>query len=255
MSFTHQGGAFHNAADGAQLYYELKGNPQGFPLLFLHGGTCDMSSFNGLLEILGETYRCIGLDSRGHGRSTLGDAPLSYALLQQDVESLLVELNIESCHVIGHSDGGIVALRMAADHVSCIEKVVTIGAHWTTNDPEMKGAYADISPEFWRKYLPHLVEQYEQLNEQPDFDRLLARLTRMWLDTSSDGYPDERVRLIDNDIMVMRGDNDPLVSLDHTVGLVNRLKKRNFLNMPFGRHSVHEEAPALLAKIAMDFLA
>lgn len=256
MAFTHQDGAFHDAAHGAQLYYEQKGNPQGFPLLFLHGGTCDMSSFNAMVEVLGEHYRCIGLDTRGHGRSTLGSVPLSYALLQQDVESLLTALGVESCHVIGHSDGGIVALRMAAARACLLNRIVVIGTHWTiAEDTAVAELYADVSPEFWRQHLSQLVDQYERLNREPDFDRLLSHLSAMWLDDSGDGYPGNRVQGINEEVLVVRGDDDPLVSLAHTAALVDQLKEGHFLNVPFCGHSVHEEASELVTRAVSEFLA
>ncbi|MDC9589946.1 alpha/beta hydrolase [Xenorhabdus sp. XENO-10] len=108
--FNHQDGRYLEM-DGAHIYYEIQGNANGYPLIFLHGGLSHIETFNHLLSDLGNTYQLIGIDSRGQGKSTLGQKILSYKCLQQDVEAIVRHLRLGKCSIIGHSDGGIVALR------------------------------------------------------------------------------------------------------------------------------------------------
>ena len=126
--FNHQDGQ-HIEIEGAQIYVEIKGLQSGPPLVFLHGGLGSISDFEHLLPLLQDRFRLIGIDSRGQGRSTMGDAPLTYHRMAQDVGAVLRHLNPGPATLIGHSDGGIIALRLAADHAPEVSRIVTIDAH------------------------------------------------------------------------------------------------------------------------------
>lgn len=69
--FDHESGESLDT-DGAKIYFEICGNPEGPPLLMLHGGFGTIEDFNIFLPGLGNDFKIIGIDSRGHGRSTLG---------------------------------------------------------------------------------------------------------------------------------------------------------------------------------------
>ena len=113
-TFNHRDGQ-HLDIDGARIYVEEQGNPDGPALLFLPGGFDQIETWNLLAPGLAATHRLIGIDSRGHGCSTLGPQPLSYRRLEEDVKAVVQHLGLAHYGVIGHSDGGIVALRLAAD--------------------------------------------------------------------------------------------------------------------------------------------
>lgn len=64
---------------GASLHYQAGGKADAPVLVLLHGGFGSIDDFAALLPRLQEHFRLIAIDTRGHGRSTLGQAPLSYA--------------------------------------------------------------------------------------------------------------------------------------------------------------------------------
>ncbi|WP_028696423.1 alpha/beta fold hydrolase [Pseudomonas cremoricolorata] len=252
--FTHQHG--HTLlVDDAQLYYEESGNPQGPVLLLLHGGLGTLETFNPLLPALGERFRLIGLDSRGHGASTLGSAALSYARLERDVQALVAHLQVPGISVIGHSDGGIVGLRLAAAGALKVDKLVCIGAHWALpkHDPT-RALYQRISAEAWREMFPEEVARYEALNPQANFERLLEAVRGMWLASDASGYPGDSVRQIKAEVLVVRGDDDPLVSRGNVVELTERVAGARLFNLPFAEHSLHESATADLLPTLRHFL-
>lgn len=252
--FNHQTGQTLSI-DGARIYYEQQGKPDGPALVFLHGGLGDMETFNALTPHLGKTYRLIGIDSRGQGKSTLGALPLTYQRLQQDVEAVLQYLVLPQVKLIGHSDGGIAALRMAADQVVQIDKLVTIGAHWSLQaDDPTREMYAGITAADWREMFPHEVDRYQALNPEPDFEKLMAAVRELWLSRHEDGYPGETVRNIRAKLLLVRGDDDALVSRTNALELVGRVQDAKFLNLPFADHSVQESQPQWLLSILDTFL-
>ncbi|WP_231691333.1 alpha/beta fold hydrolase [Alcaligenes faecalis] len=253
--FNHQNGR-HIEIDGANIYYEIQGNPDGPALLLLHGGFGNIETFNAIATHLGEQYRLIGIDSRGQGKSTLGTLPLTYRRIEQDVAAVLAHLAVKRCRVIGHSDGGITALRLAATGTVEIDKLVTIGAHWTlaAGDPT-RAIYAGVTAARWREMFPQSFDSYQAQNPAPDFDKLASALVGMWLASDPDGYPGETVRQIACDLLVIRGDEDPLVSREHAVELADRVRGARLANLPFAGHSPHEEKPAWIFSLLNEFYA
>ena len=78
----------------------------GQPLLFLHGTGCDSSDWASVIERLPCEQRCITLDFRGHGQSTVPTQPFTLADLADDVGHLRDYLGFQGFVIVGHSLGG-----------------------------------------------------------------------------------------------------------------------------------------------------
>ncbi|MFT3689311.1 alpha/beta fold hydrolase [Paenirhodobacter sp.] len=235
----------------AALFVAEAGRADGAPIVLLHGGLGSRNDFLPLAAHLAADHRLIALDSRGHGRSTLGSDPLSYHRLEQDVVAVLGELGLSGAGIIGHSDGGIVALRVAASgRPRC---VVAVGAHWQLPDDDpVREIYRGITVEDWRGMFPDQVHRYETENPEPDFTRLFSATTAMWLGTD---YPGASVREITCPLLVIRGDDDFLVSRRQGVDLAEQVTGARLLNLPFAGHTVLEENPGDVLPALRAFLA
>lgn len=62
----------------------------------LRGGLGGLADFNGILAKLPDQFRFIGIDFRGHGKSTLGSKPLTYKQYQDNIGCVLDHLGIHS---------------------------------------------------------------------------------------------------------------------------------------------------------------
>lgn len=250
---SEQGRYLH--LDDCQLYYELAGNPQGKALLILHGGLGSSREMACLQAYMPQDYQLISLDFRGHGRSTLGHQPLSYALYQQDVDTLLTHLGIREYSLLGFSDGGIVAYRLAAAGANKVQRLIAIGAQWRllAEDPSI-AILQGLSADFWRGRFADDVAWYQSANPEPNFDRLVDRVKALWLDTSNSGYPNQLVDKITCPVLQIRGDKDFLFSLNEASLLAQRLQQSDFLNVPFVSHAVHQEAEEAVGTVVKRFL-
>ena len=97
-----------------RLYYQEMG--QGAPIIFVHGNGQSHRVFLPFAQKLGDDFRCILMDSRGHGRSTFGRRPLTIATMVNDLELLRNKEGLDSCIIIGFSDGANIALEYAAKY-------------------------------------------------------------------------------------------------------------------------------------------
>lgn len=100
------------------VYWEECGNPQGAPVLFVHGGPGVGSTSYDRRFFDPQAYRIVLFDQRGSGRSTpLGETRNNHqSLLVADIEMLRQELGIEQWHLFGGSWGSTLALYYAICH-------------------------------------------------------------------------------------------------------------------------------------------
>jgi pimeloyl-ACP methyl ester carboxylesterase len=84
VEFNHKAGNYIEV-DGANIYYEEIENVGKPTLLFLHGGFGNIEDYNSMLPMFADDYHIVGIDSRGHGKSTFGTSKLTYKRLQLDV--------------------------------------------------------------------------------------------------------------------------------------------------------------------------
>lgn len=232
---------------GARLHYRLGGQANAPVLVLLHGGFGSMADFAALLPRLQAHFRLLAIDTRGHGGSTLGDAPLSYAQAADDVRLILRHEGIERCHLFGFSDGGITAYRLAAEDNGLIESVVTVGADWHRDHlHRVRPMYASLDIHAVREHMPTQLAAYLADNPEPDVERWIAALKAMWLDESEQGYPNERMGQIRAPVLAVRGDADFLYHLADWAALKNVLPAAHLLNVPLAAHEVIREQPDIL---------
>ncbi|RZI85667.1 MAG: alpha/beta hydrolase [Rubrivivax sp.] len=251
-SFNHQTGT-HLDIDGARLYVERAGDLGKPPLVLLHGGFGNIEDFNGLLPTLAKDFHLIGIDSRGHGASTLGGDALSYQRLERDVLQALAHLDISRASILGFSDGGITACRIAASGKLELDKLAVVGTPWRLEEAS-KALYAKVTPDSWKQKFPGTFEAYQRLNPEPDFARFAQATIQMWQDPSPSGHPEESIGQIRAPVLIVRGDDDHLVSLDSAVEFKRRVKGARFMNLPFAGHvAFDDQKDAFLAGVNQFF--
>ncbi|ELR65445.1 hypothetical protein C942_01059 [Photobacterium marinum] len=253
--FTHRDGEYLSVGD-ADIYFETTGNKAGKPLVFLHGGLGSIVDFNPILERFSDHYYVVGIDFRGHGKSSLGTGRLSYARYQEDVELVLRYLGITAFSVLGFSDGGIVGYRLAANAQNRVKKLIALGAQWRleSNDPSFP-LLAGLTSDSWMESYPDSVEYYTKINPDRNFERLIQSVVEdLWLDLDVSGYPKETVDDIRCSVLIARGDEDELFSLREAVELTERIMNSSFLNIPFVGHAAHQESPEIFSMAVKEFL-
>lgn len=255
QGFNHKSGEYLDV-EGAKIYYEIIGHETAPALLCLHGALGNIEDFNRLIPDLYKEFRIIGIDSRGHGKSTLGSKNLSYELLQREVEKILEHLNIDSLTVLGFSNGGTIAYRLAAFTSLKINKLITIGAPWCTKHVEhLMNAYSQLTSNSWKEQCPLDYEAYMKLNPEPDFDRIFKQVINMALDRSEKGRPGDQVKNISCPVLSARGENDPIVASSDSLELSKLINNAQLFNIPFAGHEALQDQPKLITEKLNRFLA
>lgn len=112
--------------DGLNINYIDCG--EGKPVLMLHGWGSSTAAYNGIINAIGGSYRCIALDFPGCGESDIMDRPWTLDDYTDLVKKFIDALGLENPIMFGHSHGGRVTLKMAADGTLSPEKIVLLDA-------------------------------------------------------------------------------------------------------------------------------
>ena len=110
-----------------ELFYEEMGS--GEPLILLHGNGEDHTIFDNVAKHFAKQYHVIAIDTRGHGKSPLGDEPFSLYQFAEDLNEFMNEQKIEKANILGFSDGGNVALIFASKYAEKVIKLIANGAN------------------------------------------------------------------------------------------------------------------------------
>lgn len=160
------------------LYYEQAGNPQGTPIVFLHGGPGGGISPDHRRYFDPNHYRVILFDQRACGKS-LPTAELRENTtwdLINDIEKIRQHLDIEKWQVFGGSWGSTLALAYAITHPDRVRALVLRGIflcrpseiHWFYQ----QGA-SELFPDYWESY-KNMIPEKERNNMVHAYHRLLT---------------------------------------------------------------------------------
>lgn len=125
-------------ADGIRQHYYRTGGEKP-ALLLLHGFNEYGLTWLRVAKELERDYDVIMLDARGHGRSEGIASGFSSALLVEDVAGVIRELKLDRPRIIGLSQGGSTALRLAATYPALVHSFIFEG--W--GDENQAGGFAN----------------------------------------------------------------------------------------------------------------
>lgn len=171
-------------AAGARLYVREVGH--GIPLVVLHGGPGLSHDYLApqLVDLLADEYRLIFYDQRGSGRSS-GASDTTRLTLEQFVEDLELirrALSFETLNLLGHSFGGLLAMKYASAHPTKVAKLVLLdsdAASWDLRTPYQQKVIAERLTEEDSRILEE-IESQDGYGLDPE---ALQRYFRVFLQT------------------------------------------------------------------------
>jgi len=235
------------ALNGAEIYYEEYG--EGDPLLLLHGGLGNGDYFVNQIPAIAERFRVIVVDSRGHGRSSFDEKPISYELMASDVLGLMDHLGIDKADLVGWSDGGIIGLEIAIHNPERLNRVVAYGANF---DPT--GVRLDIGDNaYFNAFIEAASEDYQVNSPAPErWDEFLNNIGTMW--ATEPNYTEEQLRAITTPFLILDGAEEEAIDLNQTKLMALLIPGAELEIMPDTGHFAMFEQPAAFNEIVLEFL-
>ena len=158
------------------LYWEQSGNPDGVPILLLHGGPGAGATPTHRRFFDPDFYRIIIFDQRGSGRShPLGSLENNTTdHLIEDIETLRKHLNVEKWHLFGGSWGSTLALAYAIQHPKCCISMILRGIFLCEADEIEWFLYGmqKVFPEAWEQFAGVIPDNEQDRLLDAYYDRL-----------------------------------------------------------------------------------
>jgi pimeloyl-ACP methyl ester carboxylesterase len=226
----------------------------GSDVLLVHGlGNC-RRSWGTTPRKLAVAHRVFAVDLRGAGDSERGDAAYGLDLLADDLAALLDALEIPSCHVVGHSLGGVVTLDLLTRHGGRVKSAVLVStssrvgdkatAKWRrladqveargirVTDRSMRAGFTDA---FADRY-PKIIEEFASHSAHQD-PRVYAQQARA---ASAYDYT-QALGGVEQPVLVMQGLADTMTSPGGSVILARALPHSRLEMIENASHNLHIE--------------
>lgn len=227
------------------------GGGDGEPVLLLHGG---LSNRDVMLDTIAPglaNYRVVAFDRRGHGYTADTDAGFHYSDMADETIHVLEDVVGSPAHLVGWSDGGIVALLVALERPDLVRKIAVIGTnyHYDAVPPVDAGLELDSDSDFRQMIAPAYIERSpdgaDHLPEvvRKSFAMFASEPTLTTADLAGIGCP----------ALIVAGDDD-IVALAHTCSMYESIPHAQLAIMPGASHALPMEQPARLAELIATFL-
>ena len=151
---------------GTKIFYQVVGN--GLPLVMIPGALASYKDFFdcGYVSALKNKYKLILIDMRGFGKSSKPHQgnEYSFKLMVEDIIAVLDDLEIDRCHIYGHSLGGWLVWGLAIFYPERLQSIIIADGAPGSDDPT------------GFRYVAENLDEWVAKSEtpQPFKDRLLA---------------------------------------------------------------------------------
>jgi pimeloyl-ACP methyl ester carboxylesterase len=220
----------------------------GEPLVLMHGGLVDARFFQPNIGALAEHFHVYTPERRGHGHTPDVDGPITYQLMAEDTIAFLDEVIGGPAHLVGHSDGAVIAMLVAMQRPDLVRRLVMISGGFDKSGEAAPGmefdvgqvvqflgsSYGEVSPD-GEEHFPVVVGKIGELMK-----------TEPRLDASE-------LAAVRARSLVMFADDD-LMTLGHAVAMFDALPDAEFAVVPGTSHFLTQEKPHLVNAIVLDFL-
>lgn len=234
---------------GLPTWHEVRG--EGPPVVLLHAAFSGAAAWSAQAPALvGAGFRVHVPERRGHGHTPDVDAPLSYAAMAEETAAYLDAVVGERAHLIGWSDGAVVALLVAQSRPELVERIVLIGKYYNSSgrvpgsDLErflrtdeaqayLRRGYEAVSPD-GPEHFPVIYDKtMKMIDSEPELDlSMFASVTAPTL--------------------VLQADHD-VVTLEHGAAVAAALGSGRLAVLP-GTHSLPVELPEVVNPLLVSFL-
>lgn len=249
---------------GCTIHY-WTGGKAGAPLVvFTHGATIDHHEWDATLPLVGEHFRTLAWDVRGHGRSR--PAPFALGDAVEDLLAILDTLQVERAVFVGHSMGGNLHQELVFHHPARVGALVCLGCTWNFQQlSAWEMVMLRLAGPIFRIY-PYkmLVNQSLAMTatSQASRDLLRAAVERLSkaefvqiLMATSACLHYEPGYAIDKPLLLMVGDHDATGNIRTIMPIWARHEPDcQLVIIPSARHAANLDNPAFFHRALLDFL-
>ncbi len=233
--------------NGARIFYETYGEdrPGRVPILLIHGSTVDgRTDWAEIAPALAKHYRVLAPDCRGHGKSNNPRKSYSFAELADDAAAFVRALGYERAHVIGHSNGGNVALVTLMEHPDAVQTCIPQAANAYVSRYLVEREPIVMDAEYVAKNNPDMMNEMIRLHEEVNGAGYWCDL--LWLTMkeiiSEPNYSPADLARVERPVLVIQGAEDVVNAPDgHAQYIANNIPNAELWIPEATGHNVHVE--------------
>jgi len=245
----------------------------GEPLIILHGLFGMLDNWQTFAKQLSSNYEVFIPDQRNHGRSPHSDEH-SYKLMARDIYDFMVEQNLFSAHMMGHSMGGKTAMQFAAYYPGFVRKLIVIDIfpkQYNALPPEHRLMFSVIDKIIQKRFTKR-IEAEELISSLLPDPRLSGFMSKNLLINDQgivswkfnakalkDNYNllSEKIDItgkINNKTLLIKGGNSNYISNEDERNIDQYFSNARIKIFPNAGHWVNVDAPELLLETVTEFL-
>jgi pimeloyl-ACP methyl ester carboxylesterase len=230
---------------GHDLYcYEWEND--GEAVVLLHGGLSKTSSWDYLLvPALEDDFHVFAYDRTAHGFTGDRAGSLHFEFQTKEAITYLEAVVREPAHLVGYSDGAIIALMVAIARPDLVKSIISIGGNFHHSGVEVEMGEPSVSEEDLAEYTLVSPDAPHTLLEK------ISRMFKIWEHEPDISKKD--LSEIQCPVLVVSGDDD-VITLAHTQELYEALALGQLAVLPGTSHGLVKEKPELFNAIMMQFL-
>lgn len=154
-----------------KMHYQVYGHGKK-PLILIHGNGGSVESLDDAASYLANDYTVYLTESRCHGQSS-DPGEISYSLMAKDIVEFAEAMKLEKPLIMGHSDGGMIAIAIASEYPDMPGAIISCGSN---SQPSEFKPYFTIAVKF--NNLFHKDKLNDMMLTMPDFnEEYLSRIT------------------------------------------------------------------------------
>ena len=233
----------------AQIFYrtygrEIQDDP---PILLIHGSTKDgQTEWSSIAPLLAQNHFVIVPDCRGHGHSSNPNYSYSFLEMASDFAVFLKNLGFQRAHVIGHSNGGNVALCQLIEYPYTIESCVLQAANaYVSQDliDKEPGLFDPVRVEAKSPgWMQEMIELHGPIHGK-DYWRDLLQMTVTEI-IRAPNYSLEALSKVRKPVLVIQGEKDTVNNVGRHAQFISENIPDAGLWVPESvGHNVHKEIP------------
>jgi pimeloyl-ACP methyl ester carboxylesterase len=227
--------------------------------MLIHGSTIDShTDWDAVIPKLAKQYKVFAPDCRGHGRSNNPDLSYSFRELADDVAAFVHVMGYEKAHIIGHSNGGNVALVTAMEHPEVTQTCIPQAANAFVTRYLIEREPKIFDPDRVAREAPawrdEMIQLHDEVNGQ-DYWRVLLWLTMKEI-ISEPNYSPTDLSRVDIPMLVIMGADDPVNAPDeHAQYIAQNVPDAELWVPEATGHNVHQDRENEWVEKVLEFLA
>jgi pimeloyl-ACP methyl ester carboxylesterase len=245
--------------NGANIYYDVYGDVSDHvPIVLIHGSTITgLMDWSAIAPELARRYKVFVPDCRGHGRSNNPRMSYSFKELAEDLVAFVRAMGYERAHIIGHSNGGNVALVTLMEHPEVVQTCILQAANAYVTQYLIEREPIIFDPERVASEQPEWMNEMTAVHSEvngKEYWRDLLKLTLQEI-ISEPNYSPEDLGRVSRSTLVIMGAEDRVNAPDkHAQYIAGNIPNAELWIPENTGHNVHiERRDEWLAKV-LDFL-